>query len=294
MDSSGKEINRRSVQVQYFIEDKISLPSGAKAIEMALIPAGNFEMGISIQDRQITLEVALKNGLRRESIEEVLDRSSPPRNISFARSFYICRYEVTQKQWFTVMGSDYDTNGFKKRFGELDNKFKGDNRPIAMVDWNDAKAYCKKLSELTGKNYRLPTEAEWEYSCRAKTTTHFYFGETITSDLVNYNSSYPTPNAPKNTSGYKQVTTDVGSYPPNEWGLYDMHGNILEWCEDVWHDNYRGAPTEGTAWLNGGKQSPIWLNGGKQSRILRGGCWSELAEACSSVYRWGQGCFKNG
>ena len=262
VDSSGKEINRRTVQVQYFAEDKIGLPSGARAIEMALIPAGNFTIGSPSTEK---------------------DRSndeSPQQSINFARSFYMSRYEVTQKQWFTVMGSDYDANGFKKRFGELDNKFKGDNRPIVAVDWNDAKAYCKKLSELTGKNYRLPSESEWEYSCRAKTTTPFYFGETITADLVNHDSNYPYANVAKNSSGYRQVTTDVGSFPSNEWGLYDMHGNVWEWCEDVWHDNYNGIyngiPNNGSAWLNGGEQN---------RHIVRGCSWFNTAYGCRSAFR---------
>jgi eukaryotic-like serine/threonine-protein kinase len=258
VDASGKEIDRRTVQVQYFLEDKISLPSGAKAIAMALIPAGNFTIGSpsTEKDRQ--------------------NNESPQQPISFARPFYVSQYEVTQAQWFSVMGTDYDKDGFKKRFGELDNKFKGDNRPIVMVNWNDAKAYCVKLSEKTGRSYRLPTESEWEYSCRAKTTTPFYFGETITSDLVNHDSNYPYANVAKNSSGYRQVTTDVGSFPANEWGLYDMHGNVWEWCEDVWHENYNGIPQDGSAWLNGGEQA---------RRLLRGGSWVNDAIVCRSAVR---------
>jgi len=276
VDSSGKEINRRSVQVQYFTEDKIGLPSGAKAIEMALIPAGNFEMGTPASEKQIALESAAKYGLSRETVEKWLDASTPTRKINFAQSFYVSRYAVTQAQWFAVMGTDYDKDGFKKRFGELDNKFKADNRPMVVVNWNDAKAYCVKLSEKTGRNYRLPTDSEWEYSCRAKTTTPFYFGETITAELVNHDSNYPYAKVDKNSAGYRLVTTDVGSFPPNEWGLYDMHGNVWEWCEDVWHENYNGAPTDGSAWLSGGKQT---------QRLLRGGSWSSSAVACRSAIR---------
>ena len=276
VDASGKETNRRTVQVQYFAEDKIGLPSGAKAIEMALIPAGNFEMGMPASEKQIALESAIKNGVSRETAEKWLDASTPTRKINFAQSFYVSRYAVTQAQWFAVMGTDYDKDGFKKRFGELDNKFKGDNRPMVVVNWNDAKAYCVKLSERTNRSYRLPTESEWEYSCRAKTTSPFYFGETITAELVNHDSNYPYAKVDKNSAGYRQVTTDVGSFPPNEWGLYDMHGNVWEWCEDVWHENYNGAPTDGSAWLSGGEQG---------QRLLRGGSWSDDAFYCRSAYR---------
>ncbi|MEI6065180.1 MAG: bifunctional serine/threonine-protein kinase/formylglycine-generating enzyme family protein [Pseudanabaena sp. ELA748] len=261
VDASGKEINRRSVQVQYFAEDKISLPNGAKAIEMALIPAGEFKIG------------SLSGEKGRSDDENQVNYP-----IKFSQAFYISRYEVTQKQWFAVMGSDYDANGFNKRFRELDNKFKGDNRPMVVVDWNDAKAYCVKLSEKTGRSYRLPSEAEWEYSCRANTKTPFYFGETITAELVNHNSNYPYGNVLPNKSGYREVTTDVGSLPyPNEWGLYDMHGNVWEWCEDVWHENYNGIPSDGSAWLSGGDQT---------RRLLRGGSWSYFAFFCRSAYRF--------
>lgn len=276
VDASGKVINRRSVQVQYFVEDKISLPSDAKAIEMALIPAGKFRMGMPSQEKQIVLESALKHDINWGDVN--VDQSTPIQNINFAKAFYVSRYAVTQVQWFAVMGRDYDKDGFKKRFGKLYNKFKGDNRPMVSVSWNDAKAYCSKLSELTSRSYRLPTESEWEYSCRAKTTTPFYFGETITSDLVNHHGTYPYANAAD--GNYRQVTTDVGSFPPNEWGLYDMHGNTEEWCEDVWHENYNGIPQDGSAWLNSGDQQD-------RLRPLRGGDWDSLASKCRSAKRSG-------
>jgi formylglycine-generating enzyme required for sulfatase activity len=260
VDVRGKEINRRSLQVQYFTEDKLSLPSGVKPIEMALIPAGEFKIGSL-------------SGEKERSNDE--DQVNYP--IKFSQAFYMSRYEVTQKQWFAVMGSDYDANGFNKRFRELDNKFKGDNRPMVMVDWNDAKAYCKKLSELTGKSYRLPSESEWEYSCRAKSTTPFYFGETITAELVNHDSNFPYGNVRPDKSGYREETTNVGSFPPNEWGLYDMHGNVWEWCEDPWHDNYNGIPNDGSAWLIGGEQN---------RHIVRGGSWLSNAYGCRSAIRF--------
>jgi formylglycine-generating enzyme required for sulfatase activity len=272
VDSYGKEINRRTVQVQYFTEDKISLPSGAKMIEMSLIPKGKFDMGMSTQERQIALESGLKDDPNRENLEKWLDASTPIQNITFAQPFYMSRYAVTQAQWLAVMGKF--TDAFNKRD---DANFNGYNRPMVMVNWSVAKAYCKKLSELTGKNYRLPSEAEWEYSCRANTKTPFYFGETITADLVNHDSNFPYANTPKNASGYRRVTTDVGSFPPNEWGLYDVHGNVLEWCEDVWHNNYDGIPKDGSAWLKDGEQN---------KHTVRGGSWGNLAISCRSAIRF--------
>ena len=243
VDARGQEVSRTSSTIQYFTEDKISLPSGAKQIEMALIPAGNFTIGSP-------------NG-----------NESPQKQINFTRSFYMSRYEVTQKQWIAVMGSDYDRrgNGFFRAFN---NEFNEDNRPIVAILWDEAKAYCKKLSELTGRNYRLPSESEWEYSCRANTKTPFHFGETITAELANIN-------IPPN---HKRETTNVGSYPPNEWGLHDMHGNVWEWCEDTWHDNYNDIPSDGSAWINGGEQD---------KRALRGGSCAEIPIFCRSAGRFG-------
>jgi len=146
--------------------------------------------------------------------------------------------------------------------------------PVELVSWNEAIEFCARLSRLTGRNYRLPSEAEWEYACRAGTTTPFYFGETITPDLVNYNGNYPYGSAPKGT--YRVKTTAVGNFPPNTFGLYDMHGNVMEWCQDVWHDNYNGAPTDGSAWESGGDS---------EGRLLRAGSWGDHAVGSRAASR---------
>jgi formylglycine-generating enzyme required for sulfatase activity len=153
--------------------------------------------------------------------------------------------------------------------------FKGETRPVEQVSWNDAVEFCQKLSQMTGRNYRLPSEAEWEYACRAGTTTPFYFGETITADLVNYNGTSTYASEPK--SQYRQQTTPVGSFPPNAFGLYDMHGNVLEWCQDPWHDSYQGAPHNGSVWVDNGNDN--------QLRLLRGGSWVDVPDYCRSAYR---------
>ncbi|GBO56027.1 serine/threonine kinase [Pseudanabaena sp. lw0831] len=143
------------------------------------------------------------------------------------------------------------------------------------VSGEDAKEFCQKASEKTGKLIRLTSETEWEYACRAGTTTPFHFGETITPDLVNYDGNNPYGDAPKGE--YREKTVNVDSFSPNAWGLYQMHGNVWEWCEDVWHDNYNGIPRDGSAWISDGEQS---------KRLLRGGSWFFSSINCRSTFRF--------
>ncbi|MDD1438412.1 formylglycine-generating enzyme family protein, partial [Dolichospermum sp. ST_sed10] len=138
--------------------------------------------------------------------------------------------------------------------------------------WNNAVAFCQRLSQKTQKNYRLPSEAEWEYACRAGTTTPFYFGESINPELVNYNGNYTYGSAPKGQ--YRQQTTDVGSFPPNAFGLYDMHGNVWEWCLDDYIGNYSDAPKDGNA-----------LTGQSGLKMGRGGSWVNNPQYCRSASR---------
>jgi formylglycine-generating enzyme required for sulfatase activity len=143
------------------------------------------------------------------------------------------------------------------------------------VSWDDAIEFCARLSKATGREYRLPSEAEWEYACRAGTTTPFHFGETITTDLANYNGNYTYGSGSKGQ--YRKQTTDVGSFPANAFGLHDMHGNVWEWCQDNWHENYNGAPTDGSAWVD--------ENANQNIMILRGGSWFNYPWFCRSAFR---------
>ena len=226
-----------------FTED---LGKGVK-LEMVAIPGGTFLMG------------SPENEVERFSDE------SPQHEVTVP-GFFIGKYQLTQLQYQTIMGTN-------------PSYFKGDNRPVEGVCWEDAVKFCQKLNHRTLGNYRLPSEAEWEYACRAGTKTPFHFGDNVTTDLVNYNGNYPYPSAPKGK--YREQTTDVGIFPPNAFGLYDMHGNVWEWCEDERHENYINAPTDGSSW-----QSRISLG----QKVLRGGCWHDYARYCRSACRLKSPC----
>jgi formylglycine-generating enzyme required for sulfatase activity len=171
------------------------------------------------------------------------------------------RYPVTVGEWRVFVAStgwrpsgetDWDAPVFAQT----------DRHPVVGVNWFDAIRYVRWLSEATGKSYRLPSEAEWEYACRAGTKTAFSFGDTITTDQANYDGNFTYNGGPRGV--YRRGTTPVGTFPANPWGLYDMHGNVWEWVQDVVHDNYEGAPLDGSAWEEGGDQA---------RRVLRGGSW---------------------
>jgi formylglycine-generating enzyme required for sulfatase activity len=180
------------------------------------------------------------------------------------------KYPVTQQQWRVVAALPKDKIDLKSD----PSYFKGDNLPVECVSWNDAQEFCARLSQMANKTYRLPTEAEWEYACRGGTTTPFYCGETISTDLANYNGNYTYGQGQKGQ--YREKTTEVGIFPANPFGLYDMCGNVWEWCEDGWHGNYINAPTDGSAWTS--------LS--SQHKLLRGGSWNSIPEDCRSAFRF--------
>jgi eukaryotic-like serine/threonine-protein kinase len=238
VDVRGNITNRQRHQAQ-FISEKLG--SGV-ILDMVAIPGGSFVMGSPSTEAG------------RENDE------GPQRTVTVA-PFFMGKYEVTQAQYQAVMGNN-------------PSNFKGAKRPVENATWDEAVEFCRKLTQKTGKTYRLPSEAEWEYACRAGTTTPFYFGDTITPDLVNYNGNYPYGAAPKGL--YRQQTTDVGSFPPNSFGLYDMHGNVWEWCSDKYHGNYSGAPTDGSS----------WETGTDNNRVQRGGSWINVAVLCRGALRY--------
>ena len=139
------------------------------------------------------------------------------------------KYPITQAQWRAVAA----LTQIERELKTAPSRFKGNNRPVEKITWYDAVEFCARLSQHTKRQYRLPSEAEWEYACREGTTTPFYFGETITSELANYNASYTYADEAKGR--LRGQTNSVGQFPPNGYGLYDMHGNVWEWCADTWH-----------------------------------------------------------
>lgn len=209
---------------------------------------------------------------------ERLDREGPQHEVTLG-DFFMGMYPITQAQWQAV-------SALPPVNRELDpdpSRFKGANRPVERVSWHDAVEFCARLSKQTKRDYRLPTEAEWEYACRAGTTTPFCFGETIATDLANYNGTDEKYGAyGRGVKGiYREETTPVGSFPANAWGLYDLHGNVWEWCADHWHDSYADKPEE----LKQTGNTPWRSNDEDARRSLRGGSWGYSPRDCRSAFR---------
>jgi len=202
------------------------------------------------------------------------DDESPQHEVTLS-DFFIARYPITQAQWRVVAA-------LAQINLELDpdpSDFKGENRPVENVSWHDAVEFCARLSVQTGREYDLPTEAEWEYACRAGTSTPFHFGEMITTDLANYDGDFTYNDGPKGVS--RGETTLVGSFPANAWGLYDLHGNVWEWCADHWHSDYTDKPDGSKA--NG---NAPWLSEDEEAeRSLRGGSWLNYPGLSRSALR---------
>ena len=178
----------------------------------------------------------------------------------------------------------------ERSFSLLPGEASSDQRPVENVSWHDAMEFCNRLSQRTGRHYTLPSEAQWEYACRAGTSTPFHFGATITPELANYDGSYTYANGPKGE--YRKQTTPVGMFPANAWGLQDLHGNVWEWCLDEWHESYEGAPVDGSAWVstsesNQTAKKTIENNTSRdeERRLLRGGSWVFSPRGCRSALR---------
>jgi formylglycine-generating enzyme required for sulfatase activity len=242
---AGRETERRRRHAQHFTED---LGNGV-TLEMAQIPAGTFTMGAPASETGSS------------------DAERPQHPVTL-RGFYLGKHAVTIEQWAAVMGALPD------RMKTLDASFTASARqPVVRVSFDDAEAFCTQLSRTAGRDYRLPTEAEWEYGCRAGTTAPYWFGETIRPELVNYAGEPGCAAAPDG----KRCTMPVGGLGvANGFGLFDMHGNVWEWCQDMWHSGYDGAPVDGGAWTSGADA---------RTRVLRGGGWRSPAKQCRAASR---------
>ncbi|MBT6222019.1 MAG: formylglycine-generating enzyme family protein, partial [Rhodospirillaceae bacterium] len=213
-----------------------------KCPDMVVIPAGRFQMG--------------------DLSGDVYASEKPVHVVTIPKPIAVGKFEVTQAEWRAVMGSN--PSGFK-----------GDRNPVERINWNDAEDFVIKLRTKTGKNYRLLSEAEWEYAARAGTTTPFHTGNQITTDQANFNGNSSYNGSSKGL--YREKTIAVGSFSANAFGLYDMHGNVEELVDDCWNDNYHGAPVKGEG----------WSDGDCSRRVVRGGSWAfEPRAARSANRRW--------
>jgi formylglycine-generating enzyme required for sulfatase activity len=221
--------------------------------ELVLLPTGRFQMGSPEHERKIAMAAGSQKGW--------LARELPQHWVGIDKPVAMGRYPVTVGEWRGFVRA----SGWRQG-GEVNWEAPGfpqtDAHPVVGINWHDAQDYVRWLSEATGHRYRLPSEAEWEYACRAGTKTAFSFGDTISTEQANYDGNFTYNGGARGE--YRRGTTPAGMFPPNPWGLFDMHGNVWEWVQDVVHDNYEGAPLDGSAWETGGDQA---------RRILRGGSW---------------------
>ena len=243
------------------VEVKVEVITNSIGMKLARIPAGKFSMG------------SPRGETERNAGET-------RHEITLTRSFHMGVHEVTQAQFARVMGGEA-----KAFFGK--NRGGGPDHPMDSVLWKDAEKFCEKLSarpeeSRSGRKYRLPTEAEWEFACRAGTTTPFHFGDSLSSGQANFNGQYPYGEAEKGP--YLRKTAEVGSYRPNSFGLHDMHGNVAEWCAD-WYDPeyYADSPEEDPL---GPPFGVVPDDYGNFYVVVRGGCWLDEARACRSAYRF--------
>ncbi|WP_299487406.1 formylglycine-generating enzyme family protein [Acaryochloris sp. IP29b_bin.137] len=246
VDHRGQVKQRQPHRAKYFA-DSIN---GTEFLRMVAVPSGHFRMG------------AIPTETQAHSYEFPRHQVKLPR-------FFLSQYPITQAQWAavaTLPKVKYDLNPFPSYF-------QGKDRPVESVSWLEAVEFCDRISQQTGRPYQLPSEAQWEYACRAGTQTPFNTGETITSQLADYMGT--TPYRAEAIGDYRQSTMAVGRLSANAFGLYDMHGNVWEWCADTWHANYRGAPRNGRAART------------SQLRTIRGGSWLNAPAQIRSASRSG-------
>ena len=251
------QFTRQQQKLPIISSPKQGIEGNGVMLEMVVIPGGEFLMGSSESEgKQYTNE--------------------RPQHLVTVKPFLMSKTPITQAQWREIACLKYEVHQkLKLRPSNLGGK----KHPVTNVSWYDAIEFCDRLSQKTGHEYRLPSEAEWEYACRAGTTTPFHFGETITSNLANYDGRNLWSSEPQVI--YREKTNSVDSFQvANSFGLFDMHGNVWEWCLDRWHESYDSAPTNGDEWLDGSEN---------QTHVIRGGSWRNELLRCRSASR----CYNN-
>ena len=297
------EIHRSIGSAQAFYEplQRKNLPPGAIAeaadpltLTLVEIPQGEFPMGSPPEE------------------PERYDDEGPQHLVKL-ESFFMAQTPITQAQWREVAGwQPWDGESWGRELKPNPSHFRGgdnqkggkarlfdgeantDQRPVEQVNWEDAIEFCNRLSQRTGRHYSLPSEAQWEYACRAGSITPFHFGETLSSELANFDGTEVYAGGLK--GDWRRQTTPVGkslasvtsadAFPANDWGLQDMHGNVWEWCLDQWHPSYEGAPVDGSAWVDAdANQANIKKDEESNDRLLRGGSWDFRPGNCRSACR---------
>ena len=243
-------------------------------LQLVEVPAGSFQMGSPAGEEERDVyerwRDEVKQGLAAAGVDVEAQR---PVQVA---AFLMARFPITQAQWRLVAG-------WPQQERPLDpdpSHFLGDQRPVEQVSWAEAVEFCERLSARSGRRYSLPSEAQWEYACRAGSGKPFHVGATLSDGLANYDATVAYAKGPKGQ--YRQQTTDVGSFPANGRGLHDMHGNVWEWCLDGWHSSLAKGPRDGSAWL---EPASGLEEGWREWRLLRGGSWSVVPRDCRSAFR---------
>jgi formylglycine-generating enzyme required for sulfatase activity len=250
VDRQGRIVQRQQGETWGFVE-----LLGNQAMGMVAIPGGEFVMGSP------------------EDEPERYGDEGPPHRVKLS-PFFMGRYAVTQAQWRVVASWAQ----VERELEPDPSEFKGADHPVENVTWLDAVEFCARLSRETGRDYGLPSEAEWEYACRSGTTTAFNFGEMISPEVANYDWDVAYDGVKVKKRQKEDGTMPVGTFAANGWGLYEMHGNVWEWCADDWHGDYEGAPIDGSAWRDRNAETA-------SEKVIRGGSWIGNPRNCRSAIR---------
>jgi formylglycine-generating enzyme required for sulfatase activity len=260
----GRAVRTELVRLRLWATPKLETPGAwleplgeCVALTMVAIPPGRLVMGSPPDEAE-----------RRDN--------EGPQHLVELEGFWMGQTPISQAQWRQVMG----TNPSEFQGDRTDR----DQRPVERVSWEESMAFCAMLRERTGRHYSLPSEAQWEYACRAGTTTPFHCGATLISELANFDASSTYGAAPKGV--VRRETSQQDQFPANRWGLLDLHGNVWEWCLDEWHSSYDGAPKDGRAWLERQGSSRREPDGRRGARLLRGGSWYLNPRGCRSADRY--------